>query len=248
MKSEILGIKIDAITEAQALDKIALFLGENKNHLVVTPNAEIILYAHKNPDYADILNRADLALPDGSGPYLLSRFTKQRLPARIPGADFVPKVCELARQKKMKIGILGGRDQETVKKAAMAMRSWGNDVVFAAHGVLKEDWKKESFHEKIVNEMRKQNPDIVFVGFGHPKQEQWMDKYGQLFPSARLMVGCGGTLDFIAGAAKRAPAWMRSTGLEWLWRLYSEPARFQRIFNAVVVFPLTMIYASFFKK
>ncbi len=244
----ILGVKINAVTKNEALAKIAAFLVEEKPHVIVTPNPEIILYAKKHPAYREILNKADLAIPDGEGLLIVSRFMKERILERVSGADIVPEIAALAREKKLTIGLLGGLDQATVDKAAAVMREWGNEVVFASHGVPKKDWQNSAFHEKIISELRSAAPQVVYVALGHPKQEEWIDKYQFALPSARLFLGCGGSLEFIAGVAQRAPRSMQRAGLEWLWRLMKEPKRLKRILNAVIVFPLTVLYVSLRKK
>ena len=244
----ILGVKIDAVTKTEAIMKIAAFLDEQKPHFITTPNPEIILYAHRHHEYREILNKADLALPDGAGLLFVSRFIKQALPERVSGADMVPEIAKLAREKHLKIALLGGLNQITIDKAAGVMRAWGNEVVYASHGVPKEQWENKEFHDRIINELRAARPELVFVALGHPKQEQWIDRYRDSLPSIRLFIGCGGALDFIAGAMRRAPAFMRRAGLEWLWRLIREPKRIKRILNAVIVFPLTVAYARFRKK
>ena len=234
----VLGVKIDPVTKTQALAKIAVFLDEQRSHFITTPNPEIILFAHKHREYLEILNKADLALPDGFGLLLVSR-----LKERVSGTDMVPEIVKLAREKHLKIALIGGLDQTTIEKAAVAMRRWGNEVVYASHGVPKEQWENKEFHDRIINELSAARPEIIFVALGHPKQEQWIDEHRNSLPTVRLFMGCGGALDFIAGTAKRAPIFMRRLGLEWLWRLVCEPKRIKRILNAVIVFPLTVLYA-----
>jgi N-acetylglucosaminyldiphosphoundecaprenol N-acetyl-beta-D-mannosaminyltransferase len=128
------------------------------------------------------------------------------------------------------------------------MRRWGNEVVYASHGVPKTQWENREFHDRIVNELAAAGPEIIFVALGHPKQEKWVNEHQNSLPSVRLFMGCGGALEFIAGTTKRAPLWMRRIGFEWLWRLAIEPKRIKRIINAVIVFPLTVLYVSIWKK
>lgn len=240
----ILGVRVDPVTNTEAIAKIASFLDEPSQHFITTPNPEIILYAHKHQGYREILNKADLALPDGIGLKLVSKHIKER----VSGADMVPEICRLAGEKGLKIALLGGADQATLIKAAIAIRTFGGEVVYADHGVARENWNDRSFHEKIVSEMRTLEPQVVLVGFGHPKQEQWIDEYRSQLSTVRLFIGCGGALDFVAGASVRAPMWMRKVGLEWLWRLIREPKRIKRIINAVIIFPITVFYVSIWKK
>jgi N-acetylglucosaminyldiphosphoundecaprenol N-acetyl-beta-D-mannosaminyltransferase len=244
----ILDVRVDPITKDEAIAKIAIFLDEPKQHFVTTPNPEIILYAHKHPTYRDILNKADMALPDGAGLVFASRIQNQPLPERVSGTDMVPEIAKLASERGLKIALIGGLNEDVIHRAATVMLEQGRNVVYAEHGVSAEHWNDRLFHEKMVKELNDADAQVVFAAFGHPKQEQWIDEYRAALPLVRLFMGCGGALDFIAGAAKRAPSWMRRAGLEWLWRLITEPKRFKRIFNAVIVFPLTVIYGTIWKK
>jgi len=237
----ILGVKVDDLNRDRAVADIGDFLAEKRGHFLTTPNPEIILFARRHPEYRAILNKADLALPDGIGLLWAARFIGEKLTERVSGTDMIPEICRLAREKGLKIALLGGLDQPAIEKAAKAMRAWGNEVVYADHGVPKGEWDNQASHDRIILELGDAKPDVLFVGFGHPKQERWIDEYRSRLPSVRLFIGCGGALDFIAGSARRAPAWMRRLGLEWLWRLFVEPKRYRRIIDAVIVFPLTVI-------
>jgi N-acetylglucosaminyldiphosphoundecaprenol N-acetyl-beta-D-mannosaminyltransferase len=84
-------------------------------------------------------------------------------------------------------------------------------------------------------------PDLLFVAFGHGRQEGWIAQNLPRLPSVAVAMGVGGTFDFIAGRAKRAPIIFRQIGLEWLWRLFREPRRWRRIIDAVIVFPYLVI-------
>ncbi len=92
------------------------------------------------------------------------------------------------------------------------------------------------------------SPQVLLVAFGHPRQESWIASHRNDFADLRAVVGVGGTFNFWAGRIKRAPAWMRTIGLEWLWRLSQEPKRWRRIWNAVVVFPLCVCMDYFRRK
>jgi N-acetylglucosaminyldiphosphoundecaprenol N-acetyl-beta-D-mannosaminyltransferase len=242
------GVKVDPVLREQAIARIGLLLDESRGHFVTTPNPEIILHARKHAHYRDILNKADLALPDGFGLILVSRLMGEPLKERVSGSDMVPQICRLAREKKLRIALMGGLDEKTVTKAAEIMRGWGNEIVFAHHGPSKEEWDNKPIHDKILDELIGVRPHIILVGLGHPKQEEWIDRFRGSLPSVRLFLGCGGSLDFIAEARRRAPKPLRRIGLEWLWRLITEPRRWKRILNAVIVFPSAVIYESFRKK
>ena len=88
-----------------------------------------------------------------------------------------------------------------------------------------------------IAEIRRTRPEILFVAFGHGKQEEWIVQHLRDMPFVRVAMGIGGSFDFIAGRANRAPRFLRNAGLEWLWRLFTQPWRLRRIADAVFVFP-----------
>lgn len=89
---------------------------------------------------------------------------------------------------------------------------------------------------KLVERINGSGAEFVAVAFGMGKQEKWIYENARLMPEIKWFMGVGGTFDFLAGVVKRAPLLMRKIGLEWVYRLYKQPQRFKRIFNATVVF------------
>lgn len=101
----------------------------------------------------------------------------------------------------------------------------------------KDDWNNNTYFHEIT----KTEPDIILVGLGFPEQEQWIDAHARRIPSVRIAMAIGGAFDFWTKVAVRAPQWMQRAGLEWVWRFMREPRRWKRIWNAIVVFPLTVL-------
>jgi N-acetylglucosaminyldiphosphoundecaprenol N-acetyl-beta-D-mannosaminyltransferase len=96
----------------------------------------------------------------------------------------------------------------------------------------------------IMRMIKDAKPHLLLVAFGAPAQDLWIHEHLKNLPSVRVAMGVGGTFDFLAGVQKRAPRWMRSIGLEWLWRFIREPSRWKRMWRAVVVFPWLVIRAT----
>ncbi len=113
---------------------------------------------------------------------------------------------------------------------------------------MREDGTEDAASEATRERMMLFSPQVLLVAFGHPRQESWIASHRNDFADLRAVVGVGGTFNFWAGRIKRAPAWMRTIGLEWLWRLSQEPKRWRRIWNAVVVFPLCVCMDYFRRK
>ncbi len=243
----ILGVNVFAGSKAAALDMIEGFLRGEKGRYVVTPNPEIILKAAKDEEYFYILNKADLAIPDGIG-LKFAAWVMGRNIERITGADLTRDILSLAGRKGIKVAIVIRRDSlsrpdDVKKKLASAYP----DLRFVIEEADKE-WDMPYYRE--INAFR---PDILFVALGAPWQEKFIYRQLPKMPFVKLALGIGGAFDFLTGKIKRAPAPVRAIGMEWLWRIFQEPKgrrlwRLGRIYNAVIVFPLRFIKWRFINR
>src|SRR3989338_11488413 len=103
----ILGVKVDAVTRQQAIDRVAEMMTDNEQHYITTPNPEMLVAAQKDAEFKDILNRSSLALPDGFGLILAARLLGTPLPERIAGSDFVFDIAQVATRNGNSIYLLG---------------------------------------------------------------------------------------------------------------------------------------------
>lgn len=214
---EILGVKVDNLTEKELFERIEQFLTDNEQHYIVTPNPEFLVKAQKDKEFKEIINQADLAVADGIGLVFASRFLGQPIKQRITGVDLMEKVCQKAVQKQWPVFLFGA----------------GQGVAEKTANNLQEKYAGLEILPCIDNN----TAGILFVALGAPKQERWIKENLNKMPSIKLAIGVGGAFDFISGRVSRAPKILRKIGLEWLWRLICQPWRAKRIFNAVVVFP-----------
>lgn len=251
----ILDVKIDSLTRPEAKEKVKQYLTDDQQHLLVTPNPEIILAARKDREFKNILNQADLNLPDGFGLILASYLLGQRIKQRICGSDFIFDICELAEKENKKIFLLGGegdvakRAGETLLKKFPSLKIVGVEKGIELKITDYELRINSEENQELIKRINAGAPDILLVAFGQIKQEKWLAQNLSKMPSVKVAMGVGGTFDFLAGKIARAPLFLRQTGLEWLWRLLKEPKRFKRIFQATIVFPVLVILSLFkFKK
>ncbi|MBI4262193.1 WecB/TagA/CpsF family glycosyltransferase [Candidatus Uhrbacteria bacterium] len=246
MRVSILGAQIDAIDHDAFRRRVELFLDGQGSHTIVTPNPEFLVAAQKNQSFRDALNRADLALPDGFGLIVAARILGLPLRERVTGVDAVHTIAEVVAQRGKSMFLLGG-EQGVAEKAAQALQKKypGLKIAGAESGGQMEigDWKLEI--QDIIEQIRATSPDVLLVAFGHVKQELWMRDHLHLFPSVKIAMGVGGTLDYLAGAVSVPPRLIRSLGLEWLWRLMTQPWRAKRIFTATVHFMYLVIKDHF---
>jgi len=237
-KVNILGVNVTKVNKKEALQYIEEFLSDFRQHIIFTPNPEMIVLAQKDKEFRNVLNHACLAIADGWGLILASRILKNPLPERISGIDFMIEIIRLAEKRGVGVYFLGGINGVAAKAALKIKNKFSNLKIAGANdgGKINEDGEGESDDETI-DLINKARPEILFVAFGHPKQEKWIFKNLEILPSVKIAMGVGGAFDFLSGKTKRAPSILQRLALEWLWRLILEPKRIKRIFNAVFVFP-----------
>lgn len=229
MRTLILGVAVDAITRSQALERGRQLLDGGGQHVIATPNPEMVMAARREPRLRAIINAASLAAPDGAG--LVWALRRRGIAAeRVPGVELMVDICALAAHRGKRVFLCGGRGG-VAAAAATKLKNRFPTLTLAGASENQDD----------INAIQSARPDILFVALGVPKQEYWIaDHLGQL-PTVKLAMGVGGAFDIISGQLPRAPRWMRRAGLEWLWRLMLEPRRLARIWNATVRFPLAVL-------
>lgn len=233
MKVGILDVKINKITIGETIEEIRNFLKSDRGHCIVTANPEMIVEAQKDAELREIINNADIVIPDGTGIVIASKiiFPKNSLAQKITGIDLLYEIAEKFSDS-YKIFLLGGREG-VAKLTAEKLKEKFPRVKIV--GVFSGD-SSEAGDNATVLAVNAEKPDILFIAYGAPKQEKWIARNLKKMPSVRLAIGVGGAFDIISGRIKRAPRWMRNAGLEWLWRLIQEPRRIGRIYNATIKF------------
>jgi len=223
---EVLGVPVDRIGLQQAVARLEQFIQDRSPHMVVTPDASAIVRAHRDPELHDILRSADLVTPDGMGVVWMARVLGEGLQERVPGIDLMQRICEVAAAKAYRIYLLGAAPGVAEQAAAnLAARHPGLQVAGCHHGYFSPDEEAS-----VVQQVAAARPDILFVAFGVPKQEKWIARHLQAL-NVPVAIGVGGSFDVLAGRIKRAPRWLRSCGLEWLWRAVREPKRIPRLLS-----------------
>jgi N-acetylglucosaminyldiphosphoundecaprenol N-acetyl-beta-D-mannosaminyltransferase len=246
MKMEILGVKIDNLSLQEVLEKISRFLDSSNQHYIITPNPEFLVAAQTDKNFKEILNYADIAVPDGIGLIYAAKFLGKRL-IRITGVDLIWYICQLAEQKNCSVYFLGGREAVAEKTGEILKREFPNLKITGAQsgGEITDPM---NINENLAREIRQAAPQIIFVALGQVKQEKWIFSHLDKLPSVKLAMGVGGSFDYIAEEIPRAPEYLRRIGLEWLYRLIREPKRWPRIVNAVLIFPYLIIKDKILKK
>lgn len=242
----ILDVMIDNLSTDEALKQAERFLVEPRFHHIVTPGPEFLLEAIDHQRFRNILNQADLALADGFGLHLGARMTGQKLQQRIPGADFVMSLMELAARDGKRVFLFGGKPGVAERAGEKLFKLNSKLNIVGVESGSRGHWSKLD-DQRIVERIHLAKPDILLVALGAPKQELWIAKHRHHLHDVRIAMGVGRTLDYLAGDIKRAPKVMRDTGLEWLHtylnagKYYQPQQRRQRITNATFRFIVEII-------
>lgn len=221
---EILGVNVNSLTMAQAVEAVQQFIAEKKIALVATANAEMLMRSTQDEELKDILNQADLVVPDGAGTVWAAGHLGEPMPERVAGFDLAQELMREAPARGDRIYFFGSAPGVADKAKAKAEELYpGIQVVGTRNGFF-----TEADEPGIIAEIKAARPDILLAALGVPKQEKWLKKHMQEL-QVPVSIGVGGTLDVMAGVMERAPLWMQKAKLEWLFRGLKQPSRAGRL-------------------
>ncbi len=241
MKTNILGVKVDTLTNSEVLKKIDLFLKEDGMKMIFTPNPEMIMAAREDSRFMEVLNNADIVIPDGIGVVYASKLNKEKISERVAGADTVFSMFEKYKSMGKTVYLLGaGKGVAEMAKSKMEVKYPGLKIVGVHDGYFDAEEEKN-----IIAEINTLKPDILLVGLGLGKQEKWIYDHKDL--NVKLAMGVGGVIDVMAGVVNRAPDIFIKLNLEWLYRALKQPKRFFRLLK-LPLFVLVVICGKLTKK
>ena len=222
MKIDVMCLKFDSMTMDEALSRAEALLRGEKAAYVVTPNAEIAYEALHDGQLREMLNGADLMLPDGAGVVLASKLLRTPVKQKVAGVDFAAGLLGILERNGQSLYLLGGKT---------GIGELAAQKMLEAHPQLRIAGIADGYFQDeapVIAKINASGADALFVCLGAPKQERFMVQHQQEL-HVHLMAGLGGSLDAFAGTVQRAPAWMIRLNLEWLYRLIREPKRFRRM-------------------
>jgi N-acetylglucosaminyldiphosphoundecaprenol N-acetyl-beta-D-mannosaminyltransferase len=221
----ILGTRVDAVTYASAADRIIGWARNEESRMVCVATVHTVMEGHDDPRFRAVVNGADLVTADGMP--LVWGLRRLGLPeaTRVYGPDLTPIVLARAEEAGVPVGFFGGTPPVLSRLADRVRARYPNlEIAYAASppfGSL-----SELARAGVARDIAGSGARVLFVGLGCPKQERWMHAMRGAVPS--VMLGVGAAFDFLAGEKPQAPRWMMAVGLEWLFRLASEPRRLWR--------------------
>lgn len=221
---DLAGVPVDPVTSADVLRFVCDCCLSRRPGRVVTVNAEYVVMSQSDAEFRRVLQGADLATADSAGILWALRRRGIHLTERVGGADLIWSISEQAARMGHRVFLLGGADGVAKAAAARLQAAYPSLRVSGAHPGSPIPAEVEG----IVDLIRRSRADIVFVAFGAPAQDMWIARY-QEATGASFAMGVGGSFDYVAGAVRRAPLWMRRKNVEWLWRLIRQPWRWRRM-------------------
>lgn len=220
-------LAVDRITFAGAVDAITTLVERGRGGMVFTPNVDHVVMAEDDLRFRRAYAAADLSLADGMPVVWASHLLGQPVPEKISGSDLAPSLMNRAEIKGFRVYLLGGAPG-VAELAANNLRRRHPRLTIVGTASPRIDLREpEESRQGVLDEIRKAAPDLVLVALGAPKQEIWMHEAADALRPA-VLLGVGASIDFLAGTARRSPAWMSAAGLEWLYRLAREPRRLAR--------------------
>lgn len=225
------GIGVDPVTQAQAVRRVLDAHEAGRGGVIVTPNVDILAAVRRSADLRGIVLDADLVVADGAPLVWAAGIAGTPLPERVAGSDLVWSLAVAAAERGLRLALLGGTPDAVARPteraaAILETRCPGLKVVGAWCPPVGFD-RDASQWGALVERVAAAAPDLVYVGLGFPKQERVMARLRAVAPRAWFL-GCGASIDFVAGHRRRAPKWMQRTGTEWLYRMCAEPRRLVR--------------------
>lgn len=203
------------------LERINGYVAEGGPHHIVTVDASMVVMAADDAELRRIVAQADLATPDSTGILWAGRRLGRPFPQRVSGVDIVTRLLDERRYSLFFLGAAPGVAEAAAARVTDLFP--GVRIAGCQHGYFGPDDEPG-----IVAQIRQAAPDVLLVAMGIPRQEKFIDRHRQELGTP-VMIGVGGTLDVLAGRVRRAPRWMQRLGIEWVWRILSDPSKIHKV-------------------
>jgi N-acetylglucosaminyldiphosphoundecaprenol N-acetyl-beta-D-mannosaminyltransferase len=225
-RANILGVGVSALNMAMALEIIEGWIERREPHYVCVTGVHGVMESQRDEELRRIHNRAGLVTPDGMPLVWLSRLQGFHHVERVYGPDLMLALCERSAAKGYRHFFYGGAEGVPEQLASVLQKRFPGLQVA---GTFSPPFRSLTADEddRIVQMINAAAPDIVWVGLSTPKQERWMAGHRERL-TAPVLIGVGAAFDFLTGRKPQAPRWMQRAGLEWLFRLLTEPRRLWR--------------------
>ena len=236
---DIFGLNVCTLGIEEVYRCVTTRLEAGEGTRIVTINPEMAGLAKKHPPFRECIENADMIVADGIGIVIASKILGSPTSGRVPGIDLSAKFLEYAAANNKRVYFLGGADTVIESAATAVKEKYGVNIVGFHHGYFRDE-------APIIDEIIAKRPDFILVGMGMKLQEDFINRNKSKLDSA-VWIGVGGTFDVLSGNVKRAPKAFQKLGLEWFYRLITQPSRFVRMLS-IPVFMVNVLFYRFKSK
>lgn len=224
---ELFGVQIDPLRMDEAVGQVLTWARGNDTRcrFVVTPNVDHVVMLQHHQGLRAAYHDAGLVLVDGAPVLWSARLLSREVPERVAGSDLVPALFDaVPDDSPLRVFLLGAGPGVAERAAANIERTWPGVTIAGTYSPPLGFERNEAENAAILARIAEAKPDVLVVGLGAPKQELWVHQHRDKL-AAKVALCVGATIDFLAGEKSRAPRWMQRAGLEWFYRVASEPKR-----------------------
>jgi N-acetylglucosaminyldiphosphoundecaprenol N-acetyl-beta-D-mannosaminyltransferase len=224
-KVNILNINVSTGDAGSILNEAVQLIEKNQKFYICTINAFLAVKSNEDRQLLNILNNAEIVIPDGMPLVWYSRLSGNPIPERISGYEFFYNFSKIANKKNYSYFFFGGTSDAVLAGVKNRLEKEFKNI--EVRGVLCPpfmDTFPDEFDDYVVGIINNFKPDVLWVGLSAPKQERWIYKNIDRL-DIKMAFGIGAAFNFYANIIKRAPSWMQKAGLEWLYRMFAEPKR-----------------------
>jgi len=229
-KCRILNAWVDDLTVDQVVERL-------DEGILWTLNPDHLFHLQRNRDFLNAYRQASIVSSDSKYVYWGLKFLGRRIQSKASGSDIVPAYWRRhANNPDVSIFLLGAKPGIAEQARQRINGLAGRDIVVGALGPSMNFVNDEAESAEAIRQINESRATCLIVGLGAPKQEVWIARYRHLMPNVRVYMGVGATIDYEAEAVKRAPRWMTQNGLEWVYRMVTEPRRYWRRYTRQLEF------------
>jgi exopolysaccharide biosynthesis WecB/TagA/CpsF family protein len=230
LRSRILNAWVDSLTVEEIVEEL-------NEGILFTLNPDHLYWLQRNPDFAAAYRKASLVSSDSKYVYWGLAFLGRAIKQKSSGSDIVPAYWRHhANNPAVRIFLLGAKPGIARMAQERINRLAGRDIVVGALGPSFNFVNDEQETAEAIKAINASGATCLIVGLGAPKQEIWIERNRALMPYIKVCMGVGATIDYEAEAVKRAPRWMTRNGLEWVYRMATEPRRYWRRYTRTLEF------------
>lgn len=220
-KEQVMGIDISPFSYEEIIEDIKCRMKFDQQSTIIAVNPEKIMKSQTDEQLKGLINQSTYQIPDGVGVLLASKLQKGHIRSRVTGVDMMDRLLQMAAEERYSVFFYGAKEA-VVSKAIQNIKAKYPAIKVAGY---ENGYAQDQ--EALIKKIQESEADILFAALGSPKQELWIREHKDKLP-VKVFQGVGGSFDVYAGHVKRAPLAFRKTGLEWFYRLVTDPKRFKR--------------------